>query len=117
MVSTSAPSHCTVSTVHDLTDLLSRSTVQAPQWLVSQPMCGPVCRSLSRNVWISNSRGSTSTSTGLPLSLNDTACLVIIFVSVVASAAGTRLRHAQCPLGHFPGHCRLVRDIAALIGR
>src|ERR1700736_5643833 len=88
IVSTSASWHCTVSTVHDLTDMPSRSTVHAPQCVVSQPICGPVCSSFSRNVWISNSRGSTTTSTALPLSLNDTACFLAICVLDVESVAG-----------------------------
>ena len=45
MVSMSAPSACTANTVQDFTDLPSRSTVQAPQCVVSQPICGPVCAS------------------------------------------------------------------------
>ena len=68
-VSISAPSHCTVRTVQDLTDMPSRSTVQAPQCEVSQPMCGPVCASFSRSVWISSSRGSTAASTALAVEL------------------------------------------------
>ena len=42
MVRMSAPFACTANMVQDFTDLPSRSTVQAPQWLVSQPICGPV---------------------------------------------------------------------------
>ena len=38
IVVTSAPSACTASTVHDFTDSPSRSTVQAPHDVVSQPM-------------------------------------------------------------------------------
>ena len=83
MVSISEPPHCTVSTVQDLTDMPSRSTVQAPQCEVSQPMCGPVCASLSRSVWISSSRASTLTSTPLPFSLNATLCSVAIACSFV----------------------------------
>ncbi len=41
-VVTSRPSACTASTVHDLTGTPSSSTVQAPQWVVSQPMWVPV---------------------------------------------------------------------------
>ncbi len=62
MVNTSASCACTVSTVQDFTDVPFISTVQAPQWDVSQPMCGPVCAHFSRRVWISSSRGSTTTS-------------------------------------------------------
>ena len=37
MVVTSVPSAATASTVHDFTDSPSRSTVQAPHEVVSQP--------------------------------------------------------------------------------
>ena len=56
----------------------STSTVQAPQCEVSQPMCGPVWARRSRSVWISSSRGSTSTATGLSLSVNETLCVFAI---------------------------------------
>src|SRR5208283_1408763 len=36
MVRMSAPFACTAKTVQDFTDLPSRSTVQAPQWLIAQ---------------------------------------------------------------------------------
>ncbi len=42
MVRDRAPSACTANMVQDFTDWPSRSTVQAPQWLVSQPICVPV---------------------------------------------------------------------------
>jgi len=40
-VETSRPSACTASTVQDFTGWPSSSTVHAPQWVVSQPMCFP----------------------------------------------------------------------------
>src|SRR5579862_8021984 len=67
MVRISAPLACTANIVQDLTDLPLRSTVQAPQWLVSQPICGPVILSSSRRKWMSKVRGSTRASTVLPL--------------------------------------------------
>src|SRR5262249_44664867 len=48
MVRISAPFACTANKVQDLTDLSSRSTVQAPQCDVSQPICEPVKFSCSR---------------------------------------------------------------------
>ena len=42
IVVTDAPSACTARQVHDLTATPSSSTVQAPHWLVSQPILVPV---------------------------------------------------------------------------
>src|SRR4029453_13251275 len=63
MVRTLPPSACTAKTVQDFTDLPSRSTVQAPQWLVSQPICGPVRLRCSRRKWIKRGGGSISAGT------------------------------------------------------
>src|SRR6516225_5735395 len=115
MVRTSAPLHCTVSTVHDLTDMPFKSTVHAPQWLVSQPMCGPVCCSFSRSVWIKSSRGSTTTSTSFPLSLKETACFFAMFASVVFLLRRPLARRRKRAHRHFARHRRLVRLVAALI--
>src|SRR3569623_632146 len=108
-VSTSPPSACTASTVHDFTDLPLRSTVQAPQWLVSQPMCLPVWRSRSRKVWMSSSRGSPSVSTLSPLSVNAMRVLAILI----------SLRPCQCLTNrsarHLAGHVGLVLAVAAQI--
>src|SRR5260221_4324921 len=84
MVSTSLPSACTAAIVQDVPDLPSRSTVQAPQWLVSQSICGPVRLRSSLSKWISKVRGSTSTETLRPLTV------IVTFIlpsSVVISAA------------------------------
>ena len=59
-VVTSRPSACTASTVQDFTGTPSSSTVQAPQWVVSQPMWVPVSRKSSRSRWTSSRRDSTS---------------------------------------------------------
>ena len=48
IVVTSVPSACTASTVHDFTDSPSRSTVQAPHDVVSQPMFVAVRPTVSR---------------------------------------------------------------------
>ena len=50
VVTLGLPSACTANMVQDFTDLPSMVTVQAPQCEVSQPICGPVMFSRSRNV-------------------------------------------------------------------
>ena len=85
MVRMSAPFACTANTVQDFTDLPSRSTVQAPQWLVSQPICGPVRFSCSRRKWMSSVRGSTSASTVLPFTFSEIWVLAMC-ISLVSAA-------------------------------
>ena len=58
--------------VHDLTERPSSSTVQAPQDVVSQPMCVPVRPSRSRSTETSSSRGSIRTSCAAPLTVSVT---------------------------------------------
>ena len=48
MVSREAPAAWTANIVQDFTDRPSTSTVQAPQWEVSQPICAPVRPRFSR---------------------------------------------------------------------
>src|SRR5690625_5225369 len=55
------PSAYMASTAQDLTLMPSRSTVHAPQLLVSQPTTVPVLPNCSRSRWASRVRGSTST--------------------------------------------------------
>ena len=55
--------------VHDFTGSPSSSTVQAPQWVVSQPMWVPVRRRFSRRRWTSSRRDSTSASCSVPLTV------------------------------------------------
>src|SRR5262249_44029575 len=115
-VSTSAPSHCTVRTVQDFTDMPLQSTVQAPQCEVSQPICGPVWASFSRSVYMRNSRGSTSTATASPFNLKETGCVFATMRSSFArSAFGARRRHLQCAAGHLTAHGGLVGHITALV--
>ena len=82
IVRMSAPFACTANTVHDFTDLPSRSTVQAPQWLVSQPICGPVMFCSSRKKWMSKVRGSTNASMVLPFTFMETCDLAMAFASL-----------------------------------
>ena len=56
--------------VQDLTGRPSTSTVHAPQFVVSQPMCVPVSPSPRRIRWASSSRGSTSAIFFWPLTVN-----------------------------------------------
>ena len=53
---------CTANTVHDFTGRPFSSTVHAPQFVVSQPICVPVIPRFSRRKWTSSVRVSTSTS-------------------------------------------------------
>ena len=68
----SCPSAWTASIVQDFTGVPSRSTVQAPQLVVSQPMCVPVSPSVSRRKCTSRSRVSTSTECAAPLTVTVT---------------------------------------------
>src|SRR6516162_6305962 len=73
-VRSSQPSACGANIVHDLTVLPSRTTVQAPQWLVSQPTWVPVSPKTSRMKCTSRRRGSTSACRSRPLTLTPTNC-------------------------------------------
>src|SRR5687768_7146014 len=64
-----------------LTGVPSKSTVQAPQLVVSQPVCVPVSLKPWRSRWASSSRGSTSAARGSPL-------MVTLTRRVGTSAAG-----------------------------
>ena len=67
MVVMSLPSACTANMVQDFTDMPSISTVQAPQWVVSQPIWVPVSTRFSRMKCTKSVRGSTRPSTSAPL--------------------------------------------------
>ena len=117
MVRMSAPFACTANTVQDFTDLPSRSTVQAPQWLVSQPICGPVRFSCSRRKWMSSVRGSTSASIGLPLTFMETWDLAMSLSPVGQPRArdlGARERAREHHAGHLGA---VVRRPAGVGGR
>src|SRR5262249_9301590 len=110
-----APFACTANTVHDFTDLPSRSTVQAPQWLVSQPICGPVSCSCSRKKWMSSVRGSTSSSTFLPFTVMEMWDFAI--VSLPKSGAGALFGAGKCAREHYACHLRSIGRRSASIGR
>src|SRR3972149_323755 len=73
MVVTSLPSAWRASTVQDLTAMPSISTVQAPHWLVSQPILVPVRPSTSRRYPTSNKGGSIWWVRSMPFTLMDRA--------------------------------------------
>src|SRR6266853_2471661 len=77
----SDPSACTANIVHDFTASPFISTVQAPQYVVSQPTCVPVRSQFSRRNSTSNKRASTSREYGLPFTLIWT----LIFSGAMAS--------------------------------
>src|SRR6266852_9289486 len=77
--------------VQDFTVLPFTITVHAPQLLVSQPMCVPVCPSASRIKWTSNKRDSAMASRSLPLILILISSFFAIGASSVASFLGLEL--------------------------
>src|SRR6266566_5569924 len=105
-----APSACTASTVQDFTGSPSSSTVQAPQCVVSQPMCVPVRRRFSRSRWTRRSRDSTWTAWATPFTVTWMSCRA--------------MSPTSCPLegllegarGEHPPHLALVFDRAAPVG-
>src|SRR5262249_42409284 len=115
MVRMSAPCACTANMVQDFTDLPSRSTVQAPQWVVSQPICAPVRLSCSRSMWTSSVRGSTSTSTALPFTVMATWVLAI-GSSPSSGATGALAGACQRARQHHAGHLLAIGDGPAGVG-
>src|SRR6266851_5739107 len=81
----SEPSACTANMVQDFTARPFISTVQAPQYVVSQPTCVPVRSHASRRNSTSNMRGSTSRAYGLPFTLIWTAIFSIFTAAVAVS--------------------------------
>src|SRR6185369_17597484 len=76
IVVTLPPSACTARMVHDLIDLPSTWTTQAPHWLVSQPTCVPVRPRCSRRNWTNRVRASTLPETVLPLTVMATLSVI-----------------------------------------
>src|SRR5208282_3335831 len=77
----SDPSACTANMVQDFTARPFISTVQAPQYVVSQPTCVPVRSHASRTNSTSNMRGSTWREYALPFTL--------IFTAIFSTAAAS----------------------------
>ena len=78
MVVISEPWACTANMVQLFTDMPSRSTVQAPQWVVSQPIWVPVSCRFSRMKCTSSVRGSTRPSTSAPFTFMVTWVFAIL---------------------------------------
>src|ERR1700733_3845066 len=89
------PWACTANTVQLFTDMPSRSTVQAPQWVVSQPIWVPVSERFSRMKCTSSVRGSTRPSTSAPFTFMVTWVFAIFDPLLTCAAGGTgqRPRH------------------------
>ena len=84
MVVSSRPSACAASSVHDLTDSPSSSTVQAPQLDVSHPTFVPVSPRVSRRKYTRSVRGSTSAARIAPLTVTETCVMGASFCSPAA---------------------------------
>src|SRR6516162_4229240 len=94
MVVMSLPSACTANIVQDFTDMPSISTVQAPQWVVSQPIWVPVSCRFSRMKCTSRVRGSTRPSTSAPFTFIFT-WVFAIFVPLSFRARSGALQRAR----------------------
>src|SRR5262249_34662977 len=107
----------------------SRSTVHAPQWVVSHPMWVPVRRSTSRSRWTRRSRGSTSaccfsplivswTSTGVTSMCTPLGALARAPGAPTASLPRARALHraAQRRSGQPPHEVPLVLHRATQVG-
>ena len=81
---TSCPSAWAASTVHDLTDSPSSSTVQAPQEVVSQPTLVAVRPATSRRKCTSSVRSSTSAVMSLPLTVRSPSLVPRLLCSLIA---------------------------------
>src|SRR6056297_1296588 len=106
----SAPSACTASTVQDFTDLPFMSTVQAPQWDVSQPICAPLRFRFSRRKCTSSVRGSASPSTARPLIV-----MRICVLPIVSPSAHAALGAGDGPAQDHARDVALELDRAALV--
>src|SRR6516165_2026774 len=89
------------------------STVQAPQWLVSQPMCGPVIPSSSRSRWINNRRGWARISTLRLLTVN----LMCILAIARPSSAGALFGADDRVPHHHPRDMDAEFDRPVSVGR
>src|SRR3974390_2203109 len=99
MVVISEPCACTANTVQLFTDMPSRSTVQAPQWVVSQPTWVPVSERFSRRECTSSVRGSTRPSTSAPFTFMVTWVFAIFVPLSFRSRRGAlqRAHHHDAP--------------------
>src|SRR5438093_5450484 len=115
-VSTLRPSVWTVKSVQDLIGLPSKSTVHAPQWVVSHPMCVPVNRKTSRRKWTKSSRGSTSASRAMPLTVTRIRCVAMPLPSCLCHLPTGALQSTrEGSGGQHPHHIALVRTRATQV--
>src|SRR5260221_4548523 len=87
----SDPSACTANMVQDFTARPFIRTVQAPQYVVSQPTCVPVRSHASRRNSTSNMRGSTSRAYGLPFTLIWTLTAILFTVAIAGILSGIEM--------------------------
>src|SRR5260370_41295291 len=91
-----APSASTANIVQAFTAAPLNNTVQAPQYVVSQPMCVPKRSSPSLKNPTSNKRGSTSREYSLPLTFTRTATLALSGIQVThLHLFATRAAHGR----------------------
>src|ERR1700687_1988078 len=116
----SDPSACTANIVQDFTAKPFISTVQAPQYVVSQPTCVPVRSHASRRNSTSNMRGSTSRAYGLPFTLILTLTAMLFAVAVAGVLSGIEmcsldLFSASAARGNLDGALHQSHDELAFI--
>src|SRR3979411_1563931 len=87
----SDPSACTANIVQDFTARPFISTLQAPQYVVSQPTCVPVRSHASRRNSTSNMRGSTSRSYDLPFTLTWILTAIFFTVAIAGLLSGIEM--------------------------
>src|SRR6267378_1181795 len=87
----SDPSACTANIVQDFTARPFISTVQAPQYVVSQPTCVPVRSHASRRNSTSNMRGSTSRAYCLLFALMLTLTAIFFPVAIAGILSGIEM--------------------------
>src|SRR5687768_1137901 len=109
IVSTSRPSACTASIRHELTDLPSTITVQAPQSPTSQPSLDPVNSNSSRSIRRRVVSGATCAVRRSPLTRMVTSAM-----SLLLRAGALSLSEG---VGAFQGSLGQYRDeVAAIVG-
>src|ERR1700674_674205 len=116
----SDPSACTANIVQDFTARPFVNTVQAPQYVVSQPTCVPVRSPASRRNSTRNMRGSTCRAQGLPFTLILTAIFSIFTVAVSGILSGIEmgpfdLFSAGAARGNLDGALHQSYDELALV--
>src|SRR3982074_2131596 len=116
----SEPSACTANIVHDFTARPFINTVQAPQYVVSQPTCVRVRSHASRRNSTSNIRGSTSRAYGLPLTLILTLTAILFTAAIAGIPSGIEMRSfdlfsASAAHGNLDGALHQSHNELALI--